>query len=297
MKSINAVSAGSKTRQAQLNSLTAGIFMPVENNHSGGKTVIYGGGYGVEVRNKRLITANTNPIQFDRREPAGIALIEAIAVTTNDGFINAIPEAVMLTISSKEIRESNGLYNLNDLHKAAGSEKKHEPYKFLRLVQTKELTEEIIKSTDACILDDKNPTSGVLEKIKGVKGGTFACKELVYAYAMWISPKFHLAVIRAFDQLQNNDDSQCLTACHPTPGTPKITTTITSFRDGQLIGSHTVDGLMMLIPAQALLEYDEASNKAWRAMLDAKAALVAAVITAKSTMKDTPALQTTGKTQ
>ena len=99
-----------------------------------------------------------------------------------------------LIISSKDIRTLDGLYSLNDLHKAAGSENRSRPAKFLRLDQTKELISEIGSCPD---LD--NPVN----TIRGV--GTYVCKELVYAYAMWISPKFNLQVIRAFDQAQHQD--------------------------------------------------------------------------------------------
>lgn len=86
-------------------------------------------------------------------------------------------------------QDSHGRHSLNDLHHAAGNERRHEPSEFLSNLQTKELVSEL-------------KTTGIpVVKKEGRNGGTFVCKEIVYAYAMWISPKFHLQVIRTFDQL------------------------------------------------------------------------------------------------
>ena len=85
-------------------------------------------------------------------------------------------------------RDPEGRYCLNDLHRAAGGERRHEPTLWRNLQQTGELVQ--------LLCDTGIPVS----VIKGGAGqGTFVCKELVYSYAMWISPEFNLKVIRTFD--------------------------------------------------------------------------------------------------
>lgn len=105
-----------------------------------------------------------------------------------------------LTIFSKNVRTLDGLYSLNDLHRASGGKQTHKPANFARLDTTKELIDEIKRCSDLSIAISTNRG--------GKNQGTWVCKELVYSYAMWISPKFHLNVIRAFDSMSTNKTPQ-----------------------------------------------------------------------------------------
>ncbi len=93
-----------------------------------------------------------------------------------------------ITICNSNINRVDDLYSLNDLHKASGGLDKHRPTYFLQNQQTKDLISEIAI--------DGIPS--LKTKRGGNQPGTYACKELVIAYASWISPKFHLQVIRVF---------------------------------------------------------------------------------------------------
>lgn len=102
-----------------------------------------------------------------------------------------------ISISNVAIRQTeNNLYNLNDLHKASGGEKRHELTNWLKLQQTTELIDELSKPENTGLKENQQ----VIQVVHGgSKRGTYACKELVYAYATWISAKFFLLVIHTFD--------------------------------------------------------------------------------------------------
>lgn len=94
-----------------------------------------------------------------------------------------------LAIGDITVRQHNGLYSLNDLHKASGGEENFKPAFFLRNDQAKALIAELTKGADLHLF---------LKTTKGRNGGTYACRELVIAYAAWINAAFHLKVIRVF---------------------------------------------------------------------------------------------------
>lgn len=130
------------------------------------------------------------------------ATIEAsnLSVSTKELTMKSLAKSTVnctnsIIISDIKIHmDAEGRYSLNDLHKAAGKEDKHQPAFFMRRNETIELINEIFNSAN---MQNKNP----VDSKKGRYGGTYVCKELVYSYGMWISAAFALKVIRAYDAL------------------------------------------------------------------------------------------------
>lgn len=94
-----------------------------------------------------------------------------------------------LTILNTKITVTDdGMFSLNDLHKASGGLDKFRPTKWMALKRTKNVINELEQ------LSEKQTTETVKNK------GTFVCRELVYSYAMTVSAKFEIEVITVFDK-------------------------------------------------------------------------------------------------
>lgn len=137
--------------------------------------------------------------------------------TYEETHMSSLAHLGNLSIDNIGIRmDAQGRYCLNDLHKASGGEQKNQPRYWLENKQTQELVQVL---TDSGI-----PLSPENEPINVIRGGsnqgTYVVKELVYSYAMWISPAFNLKVIRTFDRIisyKNNlghASEQCVAMAH-----------------------------------------------------------------------------------
>jgi hypothetical protein len=114
-----------------------------------------------------------------------------------------------LVIANTSIhQDADGRFSLNDLHRASGGNPVHAPGQFLRNQQTIDLIAAIDSESDVQI------SASVATKKGGHNQGSYGAKELVYAYAMWISPKFHLQVIRTFDALVTGDIEKAQQIAH-----------------------------------------------------------------------------------
>jgi hypothetical protein len=103
-----------------------------------------------------------------------------------------------ITILGVKINQSeNGLYSLYDLWVANGKQKSKQANDFLKLKSTKEL---ILALAEKVGLEQNQ----ILMTVHGGDyRGTFVHEDVVYIYAMWLSPMFYIEVIQVFKDLVN----------------------------------------------------------------------------------------------
>lgn len=136
-------------------------------------------------------------------ENKGLIAVNKEILTMSNLTQNLVnPNTQPLVIGEFSIRQDeDGRYCLNDLHKAGGDLRKDRPGFFIE----NEKTQELIAAIEDENYDAGNPASCKkavnIIRGRGKEQGTYVVKELVYSYAMWISAKFHLQVIRAYDAM------------------------------------------------------------------------------------------------
>lgn len=96
-----------------------------------------------------------------------------------------------LILNGTEIRSDEfGRYCLTDIYRASNLPAHKRPVKFEATPSFKGIQE---------VLKVRTRTFAPYEKTRGrYNGGTWACKEMLIAYAMWVSPEFMVKVIDVF---------------------------------------------------------------------------------------------------
>lgn len=118
-----------------------------------------------------------------------------------------------LKIAGLDVRlDDAGRFSLNDLHRAGGSKPKHRPSLWLANQQTQDLVDE---------LDAEAGNPALVVQRGGSTSGSYGCREIALAYAAWISPAFHVKVLRAADAVLSDrvEPAQSLQAALSDPTT------------------------------------------------------------------------------
>lgn len=97
-------------------------------------------------------------------------------------------ELTAFTLDNIAVRERDGLFSLNDLHRASGGDDRNKPSRWAKSERTQALVQEISKDQKRALVTQQG----------GTDPGTYACRELVIDYAAWISPAFNLKVLQVF---------------------------------------------------------------------------------------------------
>ncbi|NTX07027.1 KilA-N domain-containing protein [Myxococcus sp. CA040A] len=88
-------------------------------------------------------------------------------------------------------QDTHGRYSLNDLHRAAGLEDRHQPAYFLRNDGVRALIEEV---------QSANLQTAPVEAVNGGPNrGTYACRTVALRYAAWISAPFEFKVYKVLE--------------------------------------------------------------------------------------------------
>jgi len=89
-------------------------------------------------------------------------------------------------------QDQHGRFCLNELHRAAGGMDADSPNRWTRTEMFQKMVRELTPDM----------AFAPAEAVRGGSApGTYACKELVYSYAMWISATFQVKVVRAYDAM------------------------------------------------------------------------------------------------
>ena len=156
-------------------------------------------------------------------------------------------------------QDDHGRYSLNDLHRAAGGEKRHQPSDVLRSESVRAFIAELDQTPEI-------PGVSAVAAGTGRSGGTYGARLVVLRYAAWIAPAFEVQVSGAL--LPAVPASSADQPSHADTGTPRPTRRASSSApmlfnfDGLPVRSLRIKGEPWFVAADlaAVLEYRNAPD-------------------------------------